>query len=81
MYPYNPRAFNHYGVLSGMGPGQTPQYTPLRQYHPQSAFVGPQGRPVLPQGLHSPFGTPQGYSNGQIREMRSQVQYGAFAWR
>ena len=81
MYPYNTRAFNHYGVLSGMGPGQTPQYTPLRQYHPQSAFVGPQGRPVLPEGLHSPYETPQGYSNGQIREMRSQVQYGAFAWR
>jgi hypothetical protein len=81
MYPYNPRAFNHYGVLSGMGPGQTPQYTPLRQYHPGSALVGPQGRPVLPQGLHSPFGTPQGYSNGQIRDMRAQVQYGAYAWR
>ena len=64
-----------------MGPGQTPQYIPLCQYHPGSALVGPQGRPVLPQGLHSPFGTPQGYSNGQIGDMRAQVQYGAYAWR
>jgi hypothetical protein len=81
MYPYNPRAYNHYGVISGMGPGQTPQYASLRQYHPQSALVGPQGRPVYPPGLRSPFGVPQGYSNQQIAIMRSQVQHGAVAWR
>jgi hypothetical protein len=80
MYPYNPRAFNHYGVLSGMGPGQTPQYTPLRQYHPGSALVGPQGRPVYPPE-QSPFGRRQSYSNAQIARMRAQVQYGAVAWR
>jgi hypothetical protein len=85
MYPYNPRAYNHYGVLSGMGSGQTPPYIPLRQYHRQSGLVGPQGRSVFPSTLHSPFGIPQGYNNRQMAGMREQLQYGgdggAFAWR
>lgn len=80
---------NPFGVLSNMGPGETPRYAPIGIYsYRYGHFIQPGGAPGYRYNdrviVDPRWPSPRAYSGGAMDDMRGQLQYGgdenAFAW-
>ena len=82
--------YNPYGVLSNLGPGQTPRYIDIGQYSNRYGRIcqhnGRLSYSQASQMVENPhYPEPRAYRNRQMANMQDQMLYdgdgGAYAWR